>query len=72
MYLLNEKGYENFKLWLNVFPLTYCYYNKKTNSDSTEKKEKENLFDNFYIFKINIHISCTFIFRIDENYTLIV
>lgn len=42
------------------------------NSDSMEKKEKENLFDNFYIFKINIYILCIFIFCIDENYMLIV
>lgn len=41
------------------------------NSDSMEKKEKENLFDNFYIFKMNIYI-CIFIFCIDENYMLIV
>lgn len=45
---------------------------RKQTATAREKKEKENLFDNFYIFKINIHISCTFIFRIDENYTLIV
>lgn len=41
MYFLNEKGYENFKFWLNVFFLIYCYYNKKMNSDSMEKKKKK-------------------------------